>query len=207
MKLFLSSTAVALPFLSTKLPKKGKGARVLFSENASDNIPGDHFWVKNDRKVFKKMGCEVLEFDARNVSKSDFADLLGKADVVHFCGGSTMYLTYILQKTGLGALISKKVKAGRLIYSGTSAGSMAAAGNLKILTFDEDEKEWVKKMKNFAGLGLPSFLLIPHCNQKEFIEYAKSIVGYLPKHSIPLVCINDNQAVWVEDEKFEILSV
>lgn len=206
MKLFLSSTSEALPLLKKRLPKNGKGVKVLFSENAANPIPGNHFWVKNDKKAFEKMGCKVIEIDLRNISKSEFVKLLNTSNVIHFCGGSAAYLMSLLQNKSFNTPISKMVKAGKLIYSGTSAGSMIATDNLKLITFDEDEKEFIKQMKNHSGLGLANFLLIPHCNQPEFIEYAKSIVGHLPKNLEPLVLISDQEAVWVVDGKFEIIS-
>ena len=199
--------STALSLLSKRLPKKGKGTRVLFSENAADNIPGDHFWVKNDKKAFTKMGCEVNEIDLRWISRADFIKLLRAADLINFCGGSVSYLISLLQKKGFAAPISKMVKQGKLIFSGTSAGSMISADKLKLCTFDEEEKEFIKQMKSSRGLGLANFLLIPHCNQTDFIEYAKNIVSHLPKNPEPLVLINDKQAVWVVDKTFEILTV
>ncbi len=206
MRLFLSSTSEGLPLLAGKLPKKGRGMKVLFSENAADGIPGDHFWVKNDRKAFEKLGCKVLEADLREVSKKDLVGLLKEADIIHFCGGSPMALLALLQKKGFAALIAKNVRAGKLIYSGTSAGSMLSAKSVKLLTLDPDERESVKQIKGSAGLGFTDFQFLPHGNQKDFVGFVKSLIEHLPKHNQSIVFIHDDQAVWVEDEKFEILT-
>ena len=208
MKLFLSSTSEALPLISKLLPKKGKGAKVLFSENASDMIPGDHFWVTNDKKAFKKIGCSVVETDLRKLSKAEFTKLLKASDIIHFCGGSTAYLISLLQKNGFGTLISKSVQQGKIIYSGTSAGSMISADSLKLITLDKDkdERKFIRQMKSSNGLGLVNFLLVPHCNQADFIGYAQSLVGHLPKNPQSLILIHDKQAVAVVDGVNVILS-
>ena len=207
MKLLLSSTSTGLSLLAKKLPRKGKGMKVLFSENAADAIPGKHFWVKNDRKAFEKLGCKVLEIDLRKVSKNDFAGLLKEADIIHFCGGSPMCLLALLETKGFATLLAKNVRAGKLIYTGTSAGSMISAKSVKLLTFDPDESQFVRQMKGSVGLGLTDFQFLPHSNQKDFISFAKSLIGHLPEHKQSVIFINDDQAVWVEGERFEILQV
>jgi len=199
----------ALPLLSEKLPKGGKGTRVIFSENAADNVLGKHPWVKNDRKAFEEMGCDVLEFDLRKVSKADFTEMLETANLIHFCGGSVMYLMSLLKKKGFANLISKSVLAGDLMFSGTSAGSMISAASLKLFTFDKDkdERKFVRQMKDAEGLGLTDFLMLPHANQKDFVGFIKSLAEHISDEPMSLIFINDDQAVWVDDGKLEILSV
>ena len=209
MKLFLSSSTEALSLLSTKLPKKGKGAKVLFIANAADNISGDHWWVKADRDALIKLGCKINDIDLRNVSKADFTKMINSSDLIHFCGGSTLYLISTIKKVGVHTIISKAVRQGKIIYSGTSAGSMIAADDmkLKLCKYDDEEKELVKTMTDYSGLGLVNFLIIPHCNNNDFVESTKNMIGHLPENPAALILINDSQAVWVEDEKFEIVNV
>jgi dipeptidase E len=209
MKLFLSSSSEALPLLMWKLPNKGKGAIVLFVANASDNIPGDHWWVKADKDALIRLGCKINEIDLRNISEGEFTKAINSSDLIHFCGGSTLYLISTIKKAGVGTIISKAVKQGKIMYSGTSAGSMIATDDmkLKLCKYDEEEKELVKTMTDYSGLGLVNFLIIPHINNKDFVESNKKMIEHLPGNPVALIFIDDNQAVWVEDNKFEIFEI
>ena len=209
MKLFLSSSNEALSLLSSKLPKKGKGAKVMFIANASDNIPGDHWWVKADRDALVKLGCTINEIDFRKISKADFTNAINSSDLIHFCGGSTLNLISTIKKAGIQDVISETVRKGKIMYSGTSAGSMIATDDmkLKLCKYDDEEKEMVKTITDYTGLGLVNFLIIPHTNNKDFVESNKKMIEHLSDNPAALIFINDSQAVWVEDKKFEILEI
>ena len=102
-------------------------------------------------------------------------------------------------------MITDAVRKNRIIYSGTSAGSMIVADDLSLTVFDPDERRYLKEAKNYSGLGLVNFMVVPHCNNKGFVKGNKKMVENLPKASQALICIYDNQAVWVEDDKIKIL--
>ncbi len=209
MKLFLASSFdQTASLLKKKLNNKVKGKKVIFIANASDTHKGDTWWVRIDREAFIKLGCKTIDVDLRSVSKTDFDKLLKTSDIVHFCGGSVLYLINLLKEKGFDKLVIDLVKKGKIIYTGTSAGSMIPAKDLKLSYYDPEEKEYidVEKMKDFSGLGLVNFLIIPHTNNKDFTKGNVEMVKFLPKFSQPLIFIYDNQAVWVEDDKFEILS-
>jgi dipeptidase E len=78
---------------------------------------------------------------------------------------------------------------------------------LKLCKYDEEEKELVKTMTDYSGLGLVNFLIIPHINNKDFVESNKKMIEHLPGNPVALIFIDDNQAVWVEDNKFEIFEI
>lgn len=210
MKLFLASAFdKTANLLKKKIGKKIKGQQVIFIANASDNNTGDKWWVKTDREAFIKLGCQVKEIDLRNILKKDFIKLLKQSDVIHFCGGSVIYLICLLKEKGFDKLISKFVRNNKIIYTGTSAGSMIVAEDLTINSYDPEENEFVSRMKDNLGLGLVNFLIIPHANNKEMAHGNSLMVSELPeiKTNQPLIFIYDNQAVWVDDRQFEIISI
>lgn len=209
MKLLLSSSSEGLSLLFSKLPRNGKNLTVLFIANAADNIPGDHWWVRADMDVLSKQGCKINEIDLRNISKEDFTKAIDSSDLIHFCGGSTLNLISTIKRVGIQDVISNSVRNGRIVYSGTSAGSMIATDDmkLKLCKFDDEEKEIAKTVTDYTGLGLVNFLIIPHTNNKDFVESNKKMIEHLSDNPGALIFINDNQAVWVEDNKFEILEI
>ena len=209
MKLFLASSFDKTAGLFEKAYGKMGDKKVIFIANASDTHTGDTWWIDIDRQAFIKLGCKVIDADLRAITKQDLGKLLKESDIVHFCGGSVLYLIELLKEKGFDKLIVDCVKKGDIVYTGTSAGSMIAAEDLKLSYFDPEEKEYVdvEKIKDFSGLGLVNFLIIPHTNNKDFTQGQVEMVKYLPKFTQPLVFIYDNQALLVEDNKFEILSV
>jgi len=207
MKLFLASANNTLPLMAGLLPKNGKGAKVVFIENASDDLAGDRWWLKADRDAFEKMGCELIPIDLRTVTKDSFSDQLDSADAIHFCGGSVLHLMSLLRKNGLNKIVIERVRRGSLIYSGTSAGSMVASVSLSLSAFDEEEADNAKHLTEFSGLGLVPFYIVPHVNNKEALKSNLKMVENLSEHLQPLIFLDDNKAVLVEDNKFEIVSV
>ncbi|MEN9523985.1 MAG: hypothetical protein RL536_54 [Candidatus Parcubacteria bacterium] len=123
-----------------------------------------------------------------------------------------MILMFSLGRTdifskGLEDVLVDVVKSGKIIYSGTSAGSMIASSDLKLSSYDEEEKDLVQKTNDFSGLGLVNFLIIPHTNNKDFAESNVSMVRRLSDNLQPLIFLDDNRALWVENGKLEIVKV
>ncbi|MDD5547804.1 MAG: Type 1 glutamine amidotransferase-like domain-containing protein [Candidatus Pacebacteria bacterium] len=206
MKLFLASSFdKTAPLLEKKLQEPIKGKKVIFIANPADCYEGDRWWIKLDRDAFIKLGCEIIEIDLRNILKEEFIKKLEKSDIIHFCGGSVLYSISLIKEKGFDKLIKEFVKKNKVIYTGTSAGSMIVAKDLSLSVFDSDEKQFVDKIKDYSGLGLVNFLIMPHSNNNDFSEGNIKAVSFLPKYSQPVIFLYDNQAIWVVDDKIEII--
>lgn len=208
MKLFLASAFDQVAsLLEKKLQKNIKGNKVIFIANPADNHQGDKWWVKIDHDAYEDLGCEVIDTDLRTVPLDDFEKLLETSDIIHICGGSVFYALGLMREKGFDGLIVDSVRKEKIVYAGTSAGSMIVAGDLSLDAQDPDEKQFVEKMTDFSGLGLVDFLIMPHANNADFAAGNLEAVKLLPKYSQPLIFLYDNQAVWVGENKFEILSI
>lgn len=209
MKLFLASSFDEVAQLLPKKLGSVEGKKVLFVANASDNHTGDKWWIKTDRDAFEKLGCKMEDLDLRAVSSEELASQLQQADIIHFCGGSTLYLISLIKNRGLAQVITDFVGQDKIIYTGTSAGSMVPAKGLDLSIYDAEEKPYLEEAKggddHYAGLDLVNFLIIPHASNRDFLEANIETAKHLPENTTPLLFLNDNHAVWVEDEKFEIL--
>ncbi len=210
MKLFLASAFDQSLASFKKIFGSQKGRKVIFIANASDTHKGDTWWIETDRQAFIKLGCEIIETDLRTISKGDFERRLKTSDIIHFCGGSVLYLIDLLRRKKFDKLVVSFVKKGQIIYTGTSAGSMIAAADLILSYFDPEEKEYVdvESIKDFSGLKLVNFLIIPHTNNKDFSGGNSKMVTELPdiKSRQPLIFIYDGQAVFVNDEGVRIIN-
>ena len=205
MRLFLASSINKTAKLIPEFTKVKNGI-VLFVANASDCDIGDKWWIDADREALKEVGFTIKDIDLRNISKENFEIELNNSDIIHFCGGSVLYLISLLRQKGFDNALIDAVRNNKIIYSGTSAGSMITAADLSLSAFDPEEPEDYKKEQNYLGLGLVNFLIIPHCNSKDFTGSNQKMVKEVPNFSQPLIFIYDNQAVFVQDDNFKIIS-
>ena len=204
MELFLASSFDKTANLFSKLTSP-KGKKVLFIANASDVTEGK-WWVDADREAFKKIGCKIDEIDLRTISKKDLSEKLNNSSFIHFCGGSVLYLISLLKQKGFNKLIIDAIKEGKVIYTSSSAGSMIVAKDLSLCTFDMDEPNEYKKKENYSGLELVNFLILPHSNNKDFTDANLNMIKELSNFKQPLICLYDDQAIFVENDHFMIIS-
>ena len=207
MKLFLASAFdQTATLLGPKLQKDLKGKKVIFIANPADSYEGDKWWVKIDRDAFIKLGCDIVEVDFRVISIEEFKKCLEESDIIHICGGSVFYTMLLLREKGFDKLITEFVRGNKIIYSGTSAGSMIVSVDLSLDALDPDEKKFIDKTKDYSGFGLVDFLIMPHANNEDFADGNAKTIKQLPKYSKSVIFLYDNQVVWVDDNKLEILS-
>lgn len=203
MKLFLASSLdETISLLKQRIPESMN--RVVFVANAADPFD-DRWWVDLDREAFKKSGFEIIEVDLRKISKDELEGKLKNTDILHFCGGSVFYLLSILKQKDVAGLITDYVKNNKVVYTGTSAGSIISASSLSLYRYDTEEVKFFKNDADSSGLGLVDFIILPHCNNLEFAENNKNVVERANESPAPLLLLQDSQAVWVEDKKIEIL--
>lgn len=85
-----------------------------------------------------------------------------------------MYLISLIKNRGLDKSIVEAVRQNKVVYTGTSAGSMIPAAGLNMSIYDAEEKSYVAEggegKANYTGLGLLNFLIIPHASNKDFLK-------------------------------------
>lgn len=212
MKLFLASSLdKTLPLLLRRVEKPPRELRVIFIANASDPIQGETWWVGGDRKAFQEAGCNLVELDLRNTSAEELAQHIEESDILHVCGGSVLYILALIRKRGMFNVILEAVKQEKILYTGTSAGSIIAAPSVQLYSYDPEEREASDDLKegleDLSGFAFVNFLVKPHMNNPEHLENAKKLLPHFPEVPLPTIMLHDSQAVWVENGKFEIISV
>ena len=205
MKLFLASSLdKTISLLKERVGESVK--RVVFVANAADPCD-EKWWVDLDRVAFKKFGFEIVETNLRELDKAQFEHKLKNADILHFCGGSVFYLLSLLHQKDLRDLIISCVKNNKLIFTGTSAGSIIPSPALDLYKYDTEEGKFYKNEAESKGLDLVDFVILPHCNNQEMTENNKNVVEHAHEYPVPLLLLHDNQAVWLEDKKLELLAL
>lgn len=205
MKLFLASSLDKTISLFGKLFPAG-GKKVLFVSNAAD-LFDDKWWIELDRKAFVRLGYALTEKDLKNLDSDEFAKTLESVDIIHFCGGSVLYLLSLLKQKQFLPILKQAIQTEEVIYTGTSAGSIIVSKDVSLYEFDEEEASLNKNFKDFGGMALVNFLIIPHCNNPEYIESNVQLMEHIPDCQSPVIMLRDNQAVLVHDADIKFVSV
>lgn len=195
MKIFAASTFADTANLFVKKVKKG---RVLFVINAGD--PWNHIDY-DDKKAFEAHGFELDMIDLRKEKPK-----LSSYDIIHFCGGSAIYLLKLLKEKNMVNKIVDAVRGG-LVYTGTSAGSMILAPDISFCADDEDEKDagMIGALQDMTGLNLVPFYSMCHAQDDYYIDSTTRAITRLPQNKVPILFLNDNMAVWCVNGKLEFV--
>jgi peptidase E len=213
-KLFLASAfeKVVSQFTQT-FDLKPNQNKVAFIQNAAlpEGNPEEMFWVIGDKQAFFKEGylveaVDFTKFESEKALKQKLLDF----EIIHFCGGNTLYLNYLTHQTGLNQILTELVASGDLIYTGSSAGSIITSPNLyamKDSLLENIDPKFLAGIQesDYQGLNLVPFLIMPHANKNAFLQANLKAVEKLPIYPHPLLFLRDSQAVVVNGNNFQII--
>ncbi|HNV97613.1 MAG TPA: Type 1 glutamine amidotransferase-like domain-containing protein [bacterium] len=156
-------------------------------------------YIKEDIDFFQKLKCDLTVF---NMYEENFIEFDKKFDIIWICGGNTFHILNKIKKTGIFDFIKKSVLENNSIYFGISAGSIIAGPEIKIAgeaVGDYDEN--TINLKNLDGFNFTNICVFPHFEKymKHDIDIFKKKVDY------PVLEITDNEAIFIEDNKFIII--
>lgn len=210
MKLLLTSSGIRNKSIEKALldllGKPFDKSNLLFIPTAANPEEGDKGWLIDDIYNFRKLKFSSFNMlDISGVEKDIWFPAFNKADVIVFGGGDCYYLLDAIEKSGVGAELSKLIKTK--VYVGISAGSMITAKNVSISIDNILYYEKYRKEKNKKGLGLVDFELRPHLNSDWFPKVRLPHLRELAeKESYSFYAIDDNTAIKVVDGKTEVIS-
>ena len=177
-----------------------KGKKVLFIPTA--NIDEEtKFLVDEAKEVFKSLGMEVENLEISKLDEKTIKNKIEKANYLYIGGGNTFYLLQELKRKNLIDFIKNRVNSG-MVYIGESAGAIITSKDIEYNDL-MDDKTIAKDLKEYSGLNLVDFYIVPHLNEFPFEESAKETVEKY-KNKLNIIAINNSQAIIVKDDKFEI---
>jgi dipeptidase E len=211
MRLFLSSENVGnYPEVFSKLT--GANKKLAFIENAKDD------WADKDRKAKVKEHQEQLEnlgFDFKEINLRDFFnqpkklnDEMQNYGAVFVAGGNTFILRRAMVLSGFDTIIKELLGQDKLVYGGSSAGSVVAGPTLHG-TEHGDEPDVIPEgyieEVIWDGLDLVPFTVVPHYGSEWFGQQARAMEKYLKENNLPQKLLKDGQVIVVNDDKEEFL--
>lgn len=163
-------------------------------------------WIDDGRQILLDYGIDLYEYDiADKTSAAVQQELVGK-DIIFVQGGNTFYLLEQMQKCGFAEIL-RQCLSQDTIYFGESAGAIVAGRNIAASRYLSTDKSI--QLEDYHGLGLVDFILKPHWNRdrkrEQYLNTLRDNLEEIFSIKQPIICLNDNQLVYVEGEKFQIL--
>lgn len=203
-RLLLSSASRGISALPLAADRDVAGLRFAFVPTAAGPDGTSKPWVQADLRELTALGCLASTLDLGVVGPDEVEAALAAADGVFLCGGNAYLLLWHAQRSGFAEQVVPLVERGRLLYAGTSAGSLLAGPDLWPAA-SEDNRAAVPELASSEALGLVGFSVLPHDQDAESRAYHDSAVA--AGAAFELVRLTDEQAVVVHGDAAEVVSV
>lgn len=207
MKLFLASYRFgAHP--DTFVDMTGTPGRIAVIANACDSWPdaARESAVTSEFRSLRELGFEPEELDLRGSTKA-IAAMLDSAGVVWVRGGNTFVLRSRLALSGAENEIARRVRDGRLVYGGYSAGACVASTSLRGIETADDPADVHPTTGGdviWDGLGFVETSLIPHYGSiLDDTNSGATMVERYRRDGTPFVTLDDDQVLVVDGDRQE----
>lgn len=167
------------------------------------NTYDDKPWMEEDIELFQKAGFKIRQVDVAQMPGSESAKILLQTQTLIVGGGNPIYLLEVLQDKGLLEPIKERVNQG-MLYVGSSAGAVLAGPDLELEILFEDRPQ-AKLLHTYAGLNLCPYYLMPHWGASKMQEIYTKFTDAAYAKELPILGLNDNQAIEVKDESIRLV--
>jgi dipeptidase E len=212
MKLYLSSQGFG-NHLERLQDMVGKDKRVLFVDNAKDELPEAEraAHVEEKRKEFTAAGFDFYELDLRNYFRSPdkLKLLVDAAPFIWVSGGNTFVLRRAFAYSGFDSLLINTLRTGHLTYGGSSAGSIVMTKTLRGTEHGDDPymvPEGYEEEIVWDGLSLVYPQLVPHYQSDWFGKEASAMVDYFKQNGLKYETLKDGEVYMVDGDYEEKLT-
>ena len=205
-QLFLTSSVHAVAHDIAKRLDLTTSNELVFITTPVEPEIGDKTWLKNDRQALVNVGFKVTDYTITDKTIDQLKKDLKGFNYIYVSGGNTLYFLRQAQKSGFISLIKDFVNKEGKIYIGTSAGSIITGPKCPDYLLSKEE---VLDIENQKGFELVNFTILPHWGSESFRDKYLSdrlTIAY-KNNQVPLLLLNDNQYVYVQGDKFEIVDL
>lgn len=211
MRLFLSSQNFGnYPKVFNDMLEQNK--KLAYVENAKDDwsIGDRKNKVEEHKRQCLSEGFDFWELDLRSYfgKPHELEEALADSGGIWISGGNTFFLRKAFAYSGLDKLLIKLIKADKIAYGGSSAGSIIVTPSLRGSEHGDYPEVVPKGYKDgiiWEGLGLVQFHVVPHYQSDWWGKEAEQMIEYLKQHKIDYYALRDGQVVVVDGDKTEVL--
>jgi len=157
--------------------------------------------VENDKNAFYRLGMRVDVLELSTASPEEINRKLKHNDYIFVSGGNSFFLLEQLHQSGAGALIQSEIAKGK-VYIGTSAGSIIMAPDITYIE-TMDDKSKAPLLQDYTGLHLIDQYPLVHYQDFPFVEVGEQVYQNY-KDKLPLLLLNNQQVLLVDEDKIQI---
>ena len=173
---------------------------ILFIPTAG-NVEEYTGYIDEGQAALQQYGFKLYVLDIANTDLQQCHTAFSNTTIICLSGGNTFYLLQELKRKKLDQLLVQKIAQG-CFYIGESAGAMILAANIeynKIM----DDSSLASELNNYTALNIIDFYPLPHYIEEPFVESVQQTYAKY-KNNLPLVPINNQQAIIVRDNTYSI---
>lgn len=174
---------------------------ILFIPTAG-NVEEYTGYIDEGQAALQQFGFKLDVLDIATTDLQQCHTAFSNATIICLSGGNTFYLLQELKRKKLDQLLVQKIAQG-CFYIGESAGAMILAANIeynKIM----DDSSLASELNNYTALNIIDFYPLPHYIEEPFVESVQQTYAKY-KNNLPLVPINNQQAIIVRDNTYSIV--
>jgi dipeptidase E len=208
MRLFLTSSGLTNSSLTRSLcgllTMPIHQAKVAFIPTAA-NVSSETGWLDKSIANLRNSGIASIEIvDLAILETEIMLEKCTHADVIWLSGGNTYFLLDWVRRSGLAAALPQLLKDR--VYVGVSAGSMIAGPGIETNApfFPKEEEH---RIDDLRALELVPFAVIPHLSSASYHHITpESIESFSATVSYPIIALDDNSAIEVNNGKLRLVS-
>lgn len=182
--------------------QKASGKEILFIDTASQ-VESYTKYIDEALIALSQLNYTVDRLDVASADIARSKAKIQNANIIFVAGGNTFYLLDALKKTALDQLLIKKINHGTP-YIGESAGAVILSPDITYIQ-QMDDPGLAPRLKNYEGLGITRFSVLPHYLDIPFETESVAITNAY-QQTIDLVMINNHETITVINHDFVIHS-
>jgi len=201
--LFLTSyLAGTIEKLVNLLQKEQSGEKNILFIPTAGNVEEYTGYIDEGQAALQQYGFKLDVLDIANTDLQQCHTVFLNATIICLSGGNTFYLLQELKRKKLDQLLVQKIAQG-CFYIGESAGAMILAADIE---YNEimDDSSLASELDNYNALNIIDFYPLPHYIEEPFVESVQQTYAKY-KNNLPLVPINNQQAIIVRDNTYSIV--
>ena len=167
--------------------------KTAFIYTAAEKSFLDSDWVSDTKKSLIDNGFLLTDYTISGKTLNEIKLFLDNFEVVYVLGGDTFYLLEQSRISGFDTFLKEYVKDG--VYIGHSAGSVLLGTSVSLKTNPPKTN-----LKNFDGLGIVNFTIIPHWGKESVKESKKALFDKMYSLNSEILLLRDNAYI-VSDGK------
>lgn len=202
MKLLLTSAGITTQAIAEALGHlvgKNGNRKVGFVPTAANAEGGNKDWYIGQITNLQKYGFDWIDFIDPSAANSNWRERLDGLGIVFVSGGNTFHLLDQARRTGFDAWLQAHKE--RIVYVGSSAGSILATPTIAIAAVDDGDRN-LCGLQDLRGLNWVDFEISPH-TPSEVSQAGNEAYAKTTSHT--LYAINDNSAIVVEDTAVRVI--